>query len=102
MKIPSKILKAKKLICKYAKEYDSEFNCSKTKDANNNEYLYLHFKPRDKKSSFAGSICILNEQKIRYAVAMQSDWKSLIFIPINQKLNYLVHSFKEVYPVKVN
>ena len=100
MKIPSKILKAKKLICEYATEYYSEFHCSNAKDANNNEYLYLHFKPRGNKSSFEGSICILNELKIRYAVPMQSDWKSLIFIPINQKLNYLVHSLEEVYAVK--
>ena len=101
MKIPSKILKAKKLICEYAKSYDSEFSVLKQKDANNNEYLYLHFKPRGDRSSFADSICILNKQKIRYAVPMASDWKSLIFIPINQKLNYLVHSLEEVYEVKV-
>ena len=99
MKIPSKILKAKKLICEYAIEYDGEFDCSKQKDANNNEYLYLHFKPRGDKSSFADSICILDERKIRYAVPMQSDWKSLIFIPINQKLNYLVHSLEEIYEI---
>ena len=98
MKILPKILKAKKLICKFAKKYDGEFDCSIEKDANN-KYLYLHFKPRGNKSSFSDSIYVLNKLKIRYVVPMQSDWKSLIWIPINQKLNYIIHSSKEVYEI---
>ena len=99
MKIPSKLLKVKKLITKCAKSYDSEFSILKQKDANNNEFYYLHFKPRGSKSAFSDTLLYLDEQKIRYAVPMQSDWKSLIWIPINQKLNYIVYSIDEVYEV---
>ena len=99
MKIPSKLLKVKKLITKCAKSYDSEFSILKQKDANNNEFYYLHFKPRGSKSGFSDALLYLDAQTIRYAVPMQSDWKSLIWIPINQKLNYIVYSIDEVYEV---
>lgn len=99
MKIPSKLLKAKKLIIEYSKAYDSEFDYSKAEDANNNEYFYFHFKPRGDHSSLEDSIGILRDLKIRYVITLRSDWKSVIFVPINQKLNYIVHSLNEVYEI---
>ncbi len=67
MKIPSKLLKVKKSITKCAKSYDSEFSILKQKDANNNEFYYLHFKPRGSKSAFSDTLLYLDKQKIRYA-----------------------------------
>lgn len=99
MKIRSKLLKAKKLIIEYSKLYDSEFDYSKAEDANNNEYFYFHFKPRGGYSSLEDSIGILRDLRIRYVITLRSDWKSVIFVPINQKLNYIVHSLNEVYEI---
>jgi hypothetical protein len=99
MKIPAKLLKAKKLITKLAKVYGNEFDCLKIKDANNNEYFHLHFKPRGQESCVESSIDVLLDLKIRYAKTQSSDWKTVIWIPIDQKLNYIIHSLEEVYEV---
>ncbi len=100
MKISKKLIKVKHTIRRCAKEYDSEFEVFTDNDANNNGYYYLHFKPRGGSSSVEDTIWILNKGKIRYCVPTSSDWKTVIWIPFDQKLNYLIHSEKEVYLIK--
>lgn len=86
----NKVEKVKKLIEKTAKRFDSEFAVLTCKDSNNNKYYYFHFKPRGKDYSFGDSLIILKKNKIRFCIAQESLWKSLIFVPFDQSLNFLI------------
>jgi hypothetical protein len=97
MKISNKLKKIKKEIESSSKKYDTEFDSFTTTDANNNKYYYFHFKPRhEQNNAFNDALKILKSNKIRYTVPLQSSWKSLIFVPHNQKLNYIVHSKDDI------
>src|SRR5574343_120608 len=85
-----KLKKIKDLIVKTAKNFEAEFSVLTCSDSNNNKYYYFHFKPRGKDSSFGDSLAILKKNKIRYCIAQESLWKSLIFVPFDQKLNFLI------------
>jgi hypothetical protein len=101
MKIPLKIKKAEQAIIKAANKYDSEFDVFITSDSNNNQYYYFHFKPRweHKKSAYVEAVLILKQNNIRYAIPRADGYKSLIWVPFNQKLNFIAHSTKEVYEI---
>lgn len=99
MKIPNKIKRAKSLIIKAASQLDSEFSCTKSIDVNGSNYYYFYFKPRCEKSSVSESIDILRKLKIKFSKPIESEWKTLLWVPFNQKLKYIIHSKEEVYEV---
>lgn len=99
MNSSKKIKHAKSLIIKAARKYDSEFSYLKSTDANGSLYYYFHFKPRGEQSSVSEAIGILQKLKIRFARPLESEWKTLIFVPFNQKLKYIIHSKKEIYEI---
>lgn len=100
MKLSNKLKNTKKLIVDAASEYDTEFDVFTTEDANDNKYYYFHFKPRtEKNDAFYDAMRILKANKIRYGIPLKSDWKSLIFVPHNHSLNFLIEGKDEVYEI---
>jgi hypothetical protein len=100
MKLSNKLKNTKQLIINAASKYDTEFDVFTSEDANNNKYYYFHFKPRtEKNNAFLDAISILKKNKIRYTVPLKSDWKSLIFVPHNQSLNFLIEGKDSVYEI---
>jgi len=101
MKIPTKLKKVEKQIWDTANQYDIEFDCFLSKDGNNVSYYYVHIKPRGERTNIEKNIInLLCKNKIRYSIVRKDKWKTLIFIPVDQKINYLVHS--EEWVSKVN
>ena len=87
-----------KEIDKYAPE-NIEFDSLITYDANNQKYLYLHFKDRgdDVTSIVNLTKKLLKKKKIKYCMPREDDYKSLIWIPYDQKIKYIIHGLDEIY-----
>ena len=103
MRIPTKLKKIKQEIVKAANKYNYEFDVLTDSDANKNKYYYFHFKTRAdigrKNPAYSSAIGILRKNKIKYVVAMDSENKSLIWVPFDQSIKFIIHSKEEVYEI---
>lgn len=98
MKIPSKLKNIKRLLITKVST-SIEFDILTSQDANGNSYYYLHFKSRDEDviNEVYTALCLLEKHKLIFTSPLFTEHKTIIWVPFNQKLKYLIHSEKEVY-----
>lgn len=99
MKIPSKLKKAKSSINNTMINRGFDFEILTSSDANGNFYYYFHFKSRNQSiiSDAIEALCVLEKSGLVFTAPLFNTYKTVIWVPFNQKLKYLIHSEKEVY-----